>query len=41
MSMSIELPPEIEQRLASLAELTGRSKDDLLRAQRKSEPVIE
>ena len=30
MSMSIELLPEIEERLASLAQRTGLSKDDFL-----------
>ncbi len=30
MSMSIELPPEVEERLASLAQRTGLSKEDFL-----------
>ena len=28
--MSIELPPEVEERLASLAQRTGLSKEDFL-----------
>ena len=30
MSMSIELPPEVEERLDSLAARTGRTRDELL-----------
>lgn len=31
MSITIELPPSVEQRLLELARQTGRSKDDVLR----------